>query len=441
MLTIFTAILLLGIAAPLAKAACPPICLVVTNADVPTPGFNSTSIFTTVNCGPMICPDVSNPSSTGSDSIGSSYFAIPQQAVAVYPTKACIFVGDAVGGGGAGPSDIAVFSITGTSPNWSVSAPTRYVAPHNPPDSGAAYGLGIVIHGSYLYANYTAGTTDPAVGPGGNGGTIGVWKINGKCKMNFLTSIAASSSGGGIYGGPIDGMTVTPAGMTLLTAYADGSVGTYGLTAATSFIAQGKQYTTLAYTQTSNTALATSVAAVQGPSTLWAIFDNADYPPPGALFDVFTVNDVAHTLAADTTYTPTRGEIIDSNTFVVSPNAKYLYAAGAVSGSMQTETFNDVTGVIGGAGCLDVTMRGAGGLWEYLAIDAVETSSLSVDSGNGNFLFVAEAGFGFSGGASYIGGLYIKPNGCLTEAGLSPQLDPSTPYLTSISTVTGNPSQ
>jgi len=100
--------------------------------------------------------------------------------------------------------------VIGTSPLLSVVS--NYFSPDG--DTASNLGLGITISGGYLYANYTGGTTSPA---------IGVWKIGAGCTLTFVRHLVT----GGLNGGISDGMAVTPTGNSWRPPYGDGSVGSY----------------------------------------------------------------------------------------------------------------------------------------------------------------------------------------------------------------------
>lgn len=334
---------------------------------------------------------------TGGTGIGGGYFAEAQQSIAQDGTNTCVFAGDANSG------DIAAMKIISTSPYLSVVA--NYFSPDG--DTATNDGLGITVTGGYLYANYTGGTTSPA---------IGVWKIAAGCKLTYVTHLVT----GGLNGGIIDGMVATPTGKFLVVGYGDGSVGSYAIGAGSiSLIGQEM----IAGNTVGAGAYAGSVAISSNGK--WAIF--GDFSPSNTTqLDVASIGSDG-ALAPTTSYggTGSLGGGIDSNGIQLSPDNRFIYVVDSYSGQETTVAFDSTTGVVSYPHSCLTSLHGYNVNWVFASQAAVVANS-----GAGGGLYISE---GFGNGDSYIALLKVSSTtGCATEAPSSPFLDANGETLESI---------
>jgi hypothetical protein len=353
---------------------------VVTNDD--NPSANSVSVYEVTGASLTHLSTVP----TGGTGIGGEYFGQVDQAIAQDGGSTCLFAAD------AGSSDIVAMKEISSAPYLQVVS--NYISPDG--DSGTYLGIGIVISGGYLYANYT-GTP-----------SIGVWQIDPGCTLDYVTHLTGAS---GINGGAIDGMMPTPNGDYLVVAYGDGSVGSYAIHQGNisplgQEIIAGSNVGAGAY----------AGAVVISSNGKWAIF--GDYSSSN-----YTELDVARigsngALAPTTTYggTGSLGTGVDSNGIQLSPDNRFLYVVDSLSGQETTVAFNSSSGVISYPnGCL-TSLNGFNTNWAYASQVAV-----AVPSGSGLGLYISE-GFGIAD--SYIALLQVNGStGCATEAPGSPFVD------------------
>jgi hypothetical protein len=335
---------------------------------------------------------------TGGAGSGGGYFAEVTQSIAHDGTNTCVFVGD------AGSADISAMGVIKTSPYLTVV--DNYFSPDG--DTASNFGLGITISGSYLYANYTGGSTAPA---------IGVWKIEAGCRLTFVTHLVT----GGLNGGTIDGMAVTPNGKYLVVGYGDGSVGSYAIGGGNiSLIGQE----IAAGNSVGGGAFPGSVAISSNGN--WAIFGDFSGSNTTEL-DVAKIGSNG-VLAATTAYggTGSLGSGLDSNGIQLSPDNRFIYIADAYSGQETTVSFSATTGVVTYPNSCLTNLAGFNSNWAFASQPAV-----IVDSGAGGGLYISEA---FLNGNSYIALLQINSTtGCTTEAPNSPFVDTNGGSLESIS--------
>jgi hypothetical protein len=339
---------------------------------------------------------------TGGLGIGGGYFAAKTQSIAQDGSNTCVFAGD------AGSPDISAMKIIATSPFLKVVS--NYVSPDG--DAATDYGLGILVAGGYLYANYTGntllgGTTSPA---------IGVWKIGAGCTLTFASHLVTS----GLNGGAIDGMAVTPSGKYLVVGYGDGSIGSYAIGGGSiSLIGQE----IIAGNTVGAGAYAGSAAV--SSNGLWAIF--GDFSPSNTTqLDVAGIGSNG-VLAATTTYggTGSLGNGVDTNGIQLSPNNNFIYVVDSYSGQETTVAFDSTTGVISYPHACLTSLNGYNTDWAYASQPAAV-----INTGSGGGLYISEA---FLNGDSYIALLQVNATtGCATEVKNSPFLDSNTPGLESI---------
>jgi hypothetical protein len=330
---------------------------------------------------------------TGGAGSGGGYFAEAMQSIAQDGSNTCVFAGDAKSG------DIAAMKIISTTPYLSVVG--NYVSPDG--DTATNDGLGITVSGGYLYANYTGGTTSPA---------IGVWKIGAGCTLTFVTHLLT----GGLNGGPIDGMAATPNGKYLIAGYGDGSVGSYAIGGGSiSLIGQELTFAAEAYPG--------SVAI--SANGKWAIFGDFS-PANNTELDVASIG-ANGALAPTTTYggAGSLGGGIDSNGIQLSPDNRFIYVVDSYSGQETTVSFDATTGVITYPNSCLTSLKGYNVNWVFASQPAVVANS-----GAGGGLYISE---GFGNGDSYIALLKVNSTtGCATEAPNSPFVDTNGGTLESI---------
>jgi hypothetical protein len=335
---------------------------------------------------------------TGGSGSGGGYFAEVTQSIVLDGSNTCVFAGD------AGSGDISAMKVIGTSPYLSVVG--NYFSPDG--DTASNFGLGITISGRYLYANYTGGTTPPA---------IGVWKIEAGCKLSFLTHLST----GGLNGGTIDGMAVAPTGKVLVAAYGDGSVGSYAIgDGSVSLIGQEM----IAGNTVGAGAYAGSVAISSNGT--WAIFGDFS-PSNNTQLDVAKITSDG-ALSPTATYggTGSLGSGVDTNGIQVSPDNRFIYVVDSYSGQETTVSFDTLTGVVTYPNACLTSLKGYNINWTFASQPATITPL-----GAGGGLYISEA---FLTGDSYIALLQVNyTTGCATEVPNSPFVDTNGGNLESIS--------
>lgn len=337
---------------------------------------------------------------TGGAGSGGGYFAEVTQSVALDGTRTCVFAGDANSG------DISAMKASRTSPYLTVVK--NYFSPDG--DTASNFGLGIAVSGQYLYANYTGGSTAPA---------IGVWKLGAGCTLTYVMHLVTN----GLNGGTVDSMSVTPPGNVLVAAYGDGSVGSYAVgNGSISLIGQE---------MTAGYSVGSFAGSVITPSHNWAIFGDFS-PSNNTQLDVALINSDG-SLAPTTTYggTGSLGTGVDSNGIQISPDFRFIYIVDSYSGQETTVSFDATTGVISYPnGCL-TNLKGNNSKWVFASQVATVTSA-----GSGGGLYISE---GFLTGDSYIALLRINnTTGCATEVPNSPFVDTNGGSLESISSWSRN---
>jgi hypothetical protein len=340
---------------------------------------------------------------TGGAGSGGGYFAESAQSIVQDGSNTCVFAGD------AGSPDISAMKVIAAKPYLQVVS--NYVSPDG--DASSSDGIGILVSGSYLYANYTGNLgTGGSVTP-----AIGVWKIGSGCTLTFATHYTSAI---GLNGGPIDGMAVTPNGKYLVVGYGDGSVGSYAIGGGKiSLIGQE----IISGSGVGAGASAGSVAI--SSNGLWAIFGDFSLSNT-TQFDVAGIGSNG-ALAATTTYggTGSLGAGIDTNGIQLSPNNKFIYAVDSYSGQETTVSFDATTGVISYPNACLTSLNGYNLNFTYASQVA---AAAPVASGVG--LYISEA---FLGVDSYIALLQVNSTtGCATEVPKSPFVDSSGNTLESI---------
>jgi hypothetical protein len=335
--------------------------------------------------------------STGGSGTGGGYFAEARQSIAQDGSNICVFAGN------AGSGDIAAMKVIGTSPYLSIVG--NYFSGDG--DTATNDGLGITVTGGYLYANYTGGTTSPA---------IGVWKIGAGCTLTYVTHLLT----GGLNGGIIDGLVATPNGKYLVAGYGDGSVGSYAIGGGSiSLIGQE----IIAGNTVGAGAYAGSVAISSNGK--WAIFSDFS-PSNNTQLDVAAIGSNG-ALAPTTTYggTGSLGAGVDSNGIQLSPDNRFIYVVDSYSGQETTVAFNATTGFVSYPHACLTNLKGYNVNWLFASQPAVVATA-----GAGGGLYISE---GFLTTNSYIALLGINSStGCATEAPNSPFVDTAGGSLESI---------
>lgn len=369
-----------------ARGACPPTCYVAANDD--NPGGNTASIWVWNSSTGALTPFGSSPYSTGGAGLGGGYFGIPRNAISVGANGKCLFVGN----GGTG--DIAAFSYV--PPSLTLVANYQSKGGY----SGALYGIGLAIRGNALYANYS------------HSGVIDLWTIGPGCTLTD-DNMTVTDAGGN--GGVADGMTATT--NCLVTAYADGTIGTY----TASPFAFVSYYTAAGYTRYGNLPVVVRLAG----TNLFA----DDFGPTGALYDSWPMNLTTCTLGADTMSGPLSGSIYGSDAFTIAPSSNLFFTVGNFSGTVQTNAVSGNT--VSNSSCPDYHLTGYGVSWIYPGV-----SGRAANTNNGEGIVVAEASFGLSS-SSYVETMLMDNNGCLTAGA---QAADSSLYTLSLATFSGSQS-
>jgi hypothetical protein len=380
---------------------------VLTNDDNAT--LNTVTVFH-VTSKPFTMTQVSgSPFSTESHGSGEYYSGSVKNAIS---TKDCVFISDAAGVANDGTSDIAAFSAN---TEFQLTRVGNFITPNH--DSGNPLGVGLAIHGNFLYAAYT--TTN----------TIAVWQINGGCSLQYRTQAAAT----GLFGGITDGTAVSPNGKTLIVTYGDGSMGAYSIgTGGISLL---------------NQIPAAGLADGGIPAGVfidslgkWAIF--ADYSEAGGPTEIDVAPITASGLGTSKEYGGPNGSLgtnnLISGNMNLSPDNTTLYVNGLNSGTVQSLAFDETTGAVTLIGACPesgtVTMTGHNTLWGYPGVIATIAAT-----GKGAGIYVALAGLGLSGNSSYVDILTVGRQGCLLEQPSAPGApvgaDPNSPGMFSMSGV------
>lgn len=338
---------------------------------------------------------------TGGAGTGGGYFAEAQQSIAQDGANTCVFAGD----GGSG--DISAMKIISTSPYLSVVS--NYVSPDG--DTATNFGLGITVSGGFLYANYTGGTTTPA---------IGIWKIGAGCTLTYVKHLQTT----GLNGGTIDGLVATPNGKYLVAGYGDGSVGSYAIGGGNIALI-GQEI--IAGNAVGAGAYAGSVAISSNGN--WAIF--GDFSPSNTTqLDVAAIGSNG-ALAATTTYggTGSLGAGVDTNGIQLSPDNRFIYVIDSYSGQETTVAFDATTGVVSYPNPCLTNLRGYNTNFLY----ASQAAAIA-PSGAGTGLYISEA---FLTSDSYIALLGVSSTtGCANEMPNSPFVDAAGNSLESIASFT-----
>jgi hypothetical protein len=396
------AAIVFGVYAPRARAACPPDCAVAVNPEKPA---GMTSVTATNDNNPngntatIILMNGANflshgtHLSTGGWGWDGGYATMATDAIYTGANGKCLFVGNVYAtGAGEGPSSITSFSYIHAGDIVTVG---DYISAAG--YSGNVAGLSLAVNGTTLYAGYTAS------------GVIEQWTIGSGCTL-AETGQTATAFGG--YGGVVDNMAATSD--CLIASYDDGSVGSYTV----SPFSLAGQYTATGFEYYESTPTAIHISN----GNVFAD-DSGGYGPT---YDAWSIGSGC-TLNDNTFSGPLSGSAFGSNSFSISPDGQHIYTVGSFSGTVTT---NGISGLsVTNTSCPDYSLTGFGTEWLYPG-----TSGLITNAGTGGGLVVAEGTF--TSAHSYIESTNADSNGCLTKG---QQIQDSSPYLESLATYPGSP--
>ena len=293
--------------------------------------------------------------------IGGGYIGTSAQAVVHMGANLCIFIAD------PGSDDIASFNSKVHVANYS-----------DPTGSGAWTGTAIAVHGTTLFAGYSASVN------------IGVWTINPDCSLTLANSAANTPTPD-----PVNDLAVSPDGKTLIATYGYQNVDSFAIS-GTALTEKGP-FTAVGYPAGIDITSDSNFVLV------------GDFSTNQTQVEIFPIHSDS-TLGASDSYLIAQGGA-DSNNIWISPDETLLYVSNNISFQVTTLKFTE------GASpqhrltfdCL-TTLKSAGRTIYNTGGLATEATS-----GNGAFLYVAEAG-----NPSGIALLQVPQGGCPTEVSGSP---------------------
>jgi len=298
---------------------------------------------------------------TGGWGIGGGFIGTNAQAVAHIGTSVCIFISD------PGSDDIAAFNSKKHLGNYA-----------DPTGSGAWTGTAIAVYGTSLYAGYSASVN------------IGVWTINSDCSLT-LSSPAANTP----TPDPVNDLAVSPDGRTLIATYGFQNVDSFAISGTT--LSEKGPFKAVGYTAGIDITSDSKFVLV------------GDFSNSRTQVEILPLNSDG-TLGASDSYLIAQGGA-DSNNIWISPDETLLYVSNNVSFQVTTVLFNENASLQHRLifDCI-TTLKSAG-----RTIYATGGLATEATSGNGNFLYVTEAG-----NPSGIALLEIPPGGCPMEVSGSP---------------------
>jgi len=293
--------------------------------------------------------------------LGAGAFGTNAQAVAKVGSNMCIFISD------PGSDDITAFNAT------------TYVGQYTDfSGSGAWTGIALAVHGTTLYAGYSASVN------------IGVWTINADCSLTLARGASATPTWA-----PVDDIAVTPNGATLIATYGYQNVDSFAISGAT-LIEKGP-FTTVGYTAGIDITKDSKYAIV------------GDFSANQTEVEILPIN-ANSTLGATDNYVIAQGGL-DSNNVWLSPDQTLLYVSNNVSIQITTLNFKESAGT-GKRLTFDCLTRlnTTGRAVNYSGGLATEAAS-----GVGGYLFVTEVG-----NPSGIALLKLTKGQCPAEVSSSP---------------------
>ncbi len=332
---------------------------VITNNDVYRAG-NSASVFELTGSS---LKEIAALNTTGWG-IGGGFFGTSAQAIATVGSRVCVFIAD------PGSDDIAAFTATATS--------ASLVGNFNDPTGSGAYsGIALAVHGSTLYAGYSASVN------------IGVWAINPNCSLTVANSAANTPSWA-----PVDNLAVSPDGKTLVVTYGYQNADTFAISGTT--LTEKGPFATKGYT---------AGIDITKDSKL-AVF--GDFSCCYTEFEFLHINSDS-TLGVSDFYNESQGGQ-DSNNVWLSPDQTRLFVSNNVSLSVTTLIFDEF-GSPGEKVLFDcVTPLHNPGTLLYAGGIATRGSA-----SEGGYLYVTEVG-----NPASIAVLQIPQGGCPAEVSGSP---------------------
>jgi 6-phosphogluconolactonase (cycloisomerase 2 family) len=350
---------------------------VIANDDVPPALTTSVTIYTVGADGLLTMKE---KILTGRGGIAGGYFAANRVNVLNSGNAECVYASQAQSGEIEG---IIVKTLKiGGHANGSVN------------DTGAANGVGLAMNARYIYASFT----DP--------NTIGTFRVQPGCNINFVGDITV----GGLQGGVIDGMAIH--GNIMVVTYGDGSIESFNISGGVPVSNGDKQNSTGSHR--GNT-YPSAVDITQNGH--YAIFGDTS---PSTVVEVSDIS--SGKLAPTVVYNLGKG--INSSNILLSPDETLLYISNNQGGTITAAFFDKSTGKLR-KGCVSRFLKGFVSNWSYVAALALEQTT-----GTGGMVYVAEYG-----APSSIGEIKIKSalGKCtLTESSKSPVADPNSPGLLSI---------
>lgn len=351
----------------------------ITNDDDGVP-FSTGITFFTVGTGGSLTLGENVP--TGGFGIGGGYFGGNRIATFNQGTDQCVYASEAYS------QDIVGVSVTSLAVGGSATGSDT--------DSGNTNGIGLVIHGNYLYASFTASNT------------IGTFQLQSGCSLSFVNDVSVA----GLQSGFIDGMAVQ--GKTLVATYGDGSIESFDISNGTP-VSNGDKQNSSGALAAAFASYPTSVEITQDGH--YALFGDTSTSSLVEVSDISSgklTKTVAYNL----------GHGINSSNILLSPDETLLYVGNTQGDQISAAFFNSTTGSVT-YGCSSNRLKGYVSGWSYLA-----TLALAGNAGTGSPLYAAE--FGTSSGIAVIDVTSNGGNCSLVESAASPVGDPNSAALLSV---------
>jgi 6-phosphogluconolactonase (cycloisomerase 2 family) len=358
----------------------------ITNDDNALGESNSATFFTIAN-GVLSNPTLVNIGGIGS---GGGYFASNRVNVLNDPSSPCVFLSSGTSNTISGVQ-ISTQTVTGNFPGSAT-------------DNGADNGVGMVMNGNYLYANFSTS------------GTIATFAVQPECELQFLSDISPA----GLNGGTVKGMALTSSGDLLVVTYGDGSIQSFNVSGGVP-VPNGDEQN------------ATGFASDNYPDGVditedghYAIFGDASST------GVVEVSDISSgSLTPTVLYSLERGIStgFNSNNVRLSPDGRLLYITNNSSGQVMAAFFDRDKGAVF-PGCISAQLNGFDSTFSYLSGAVTEQAK-----GTGSVLYVAEFGQPSAIAVidvSIVDGRLSGQRCKLTEAAGSPISDPNSLSLLSI---------
>jgi hypothetical protein len=293
--------------------------------------------------------------------LGFSAFGTNAQAVAKVGSNMCIFISD------PGSDDITAFNAT------------TYVGQYTDSSgSGAWSGIALAVHGTTLYAGYSASVN------------IGIWTINADCSLTLARNASATPTWA-----PVDDIAIAPNGATLIATYGYQNVDSFAISGAT--LTEKGPFTAIGYTAGIDITKDSKYAIV------------GDFSANQTEVEILPIN-ANSTLGATDNYVIAQGGL-DSNNVWLSPDQTLLYVSNNVS--IQVTTLNFKESAAAGKrltfDCL-ISLNTTGRTITYSGGLATQAAS-----GVGGYLYVTEAG-----NPSGMALLKLTKGQCPVEVSVSP---------------------